>query len=466
MPYTLVFVAMVALFLVATIIAVMSRYKRCPSNRILVKYGNVGRDRAALPIHGGATFVWPVLQNYAFLDLTPMTIDIDLKGALSKQNIRMNVPSRFTIGIATDEEGMNNAAVRLLGESRDQIEALARDIIFGQLRATIATMNIEEINAEREIFEQKVTSNVETELKKIGLRFINVNIADVQDESLYLESLGKRAAAEAVNAAKVAVADQDRSGAVGAAEADREQRVQVASANATAVTGENQSKVNIANSDAARRVAEAEAKRLGDAADLVKAAGAETEGFVAQTAAQEARAATERARQNAEVVVPAEIAKQKLVIEAEANQRQVQLAGEAKGAATRAELEGEAEGTYALLSKKAEGFRELVAAAGSAEKAFMLMVAEQLPMLAEVQAKAISNIKFDKIVVMDGGGANGAANTTAEWLSGVTKMLPGLHMFAEMAGMELPAALGRKLNGTNALEGPGDTDIVPTPPAE
>jgi flotillin len=458
MPYTLIFVAMVALFLVATIIAVMSRYHRCPSNRILVKYGNVGRDKAALPIHGGATFVWPVLQSFAFLDLTPMTIDIDLKGALSKQNIRMNVPSRFTIGIATDEEGMNNAAVRLLGESQEQIEALAKDIIFGQLRATIATMNIEEINAEREIFEQKVTTNVETELKKIGLRFINVNIADVQDESLYLQSLGKRAAAEAVNAAKVAVADQDRSGAVGAAEADREQRIQVASANATAVTGENESKVNIANSDAARRVAQAEAKRLGDAADLVKAAGAETEGFVAQTAAQEARAATERARQTADVVVPAEIAKQRLVIEAEAGQRQVQLAGEAKGAATKAELEGEADGTYALLSKKAQGFKELVEAAGSAEKAFMLMVAEQLPMLAEVQAKAISNIKFDKIVVMDGGGANGGGSTTADWLSGVTKMLPGLHLFAEMAGMELPAALGRKLNGE------ADNDIAPATP--
>src|SRR3989440_4073038 len=273
MPYTLIFVAMVALFLVATLIAVMSRYHRCPSNKILVKYGNVGRNKAALPTQGGATFVCPVLQSFAFLDLTPMTIDIDLKGALSKQNIRMNVPSRFTIGIATDEEGMNNAAVRLLGESQQQIEALAKDIIFGQLRATIATMNIEEINAEREIFEQKVTNNVETELKKIGLRFINVNIADVQDESLYLDSLGKRAAAEAVNAAKVAVADQDRAGAVGAAEADREQRIQVASANAAAVTGENESKVNIANSDAARRVAQAEAKRLGDAADLVKAAG-------------------------------------------------------------------------------------------------------------------------------------------------------------------------------------------------
>jgi flotillin len=458
---TLLFIGAVAVFLVGTLIAVMSRYQRCPSNQILVKYGNVGKHRAALPIHGGATFVWPVLQSYGFLDLTPMTIDIDLKGALSKQNIRVNVPSRFTIGIAVDEEGMNNAAVRLLGLSPVQIEALAKDIIFGQLRATIATMNIEEINAEREIFEQKVTTNVETELKKVGLRFINVNIADVQDQSLYLDSLGKRAAATAVNEAKVAVANQDRSGAVGAAEAVREQRINVAAADAAAVGGENEAKISVANSNAARLVAEAEAKRLGDAAHLVKAAAAEREGFEAQTAAQTARAETERARQNADVVVPAEIAREKLVIEAEAEKRQTMLAGEAKGAATRAELEGEADGTYALLSKKAKGFEELVKAAGGAEKAFMLMVAEQLPIIAEIQAKAISNIKFDKIVVMDGGGGNDGANATASWLSGVTKMLPGLHQFAEMAGMELPGMLGKK------LEDSGRGTALPAPaPAE
>ena len=455
---TLIFIGAVALFLVGTLIAVMSRYQRCPSNQILVKYGNVGRNKAAQPIHGGATFVWPVLQSYGFLDLTPMTIDIDLKGALSKQNIRVNVPSRFTIGIAVDEEGMNNAAVRLLGLNAAQIEALAKDIIFGQLRATIATMNIEEINAEREIFEQKVTSNVETELKKVGLRFINVNIADVQDQSLYLESLGKQAAATAVNEAKVAVANQDRSGAVGAAEAVREQRINVAAADAAAVGGENEAKISVANSNAARLVAEAEAKRLGDAAHLVKAAAAEREGFEAQTAAQTARAETERARQNADVVVPAEIAREKLVIEADAEKKQTMLAGEAKGAATRAELEGEDEGTYALLSKKAKGFEELVKAAGGAEKAFMLMVAEQLPIIAEIQAKAISNIKFEKIVVMDHGG-NGGATTTASWLSGVTKMLPGLHEFAEMAGMELPGMLGKKLEdntGGTALPAPAE----------
>src|SRR5260221_9909025 len=110
---TLFFIGAVALFLVGTLIAVMSRYQRCPSNQILVKYGNVGKNKAAQPIHGGATFFWPVLQSHGFLDLTPMTIDIDLKGALSQQNIRVNVPRRLTIRIPIDQEGINNAPVHL-----------------------------------------------------------------------------------------------------------------------------------------------------------------------------------------------------------------------------------------------------------------------------------------------------------------------------------------------------------------
>ena len=105
---------------------------------------------------------------------------------------------------------------------------------------------------------------------------------------------------------------------------------------------------------------------------------------------------------------------------------------------------GEAEGIYQQLSKKAEGFKEIVTAAnGNPDKAAMLMVVEQLPTVVEAQAKAISNIKFDKIVVMEGG--NSGNNTTAEWLSGITKVLPPLHEFANMAGVKLPATLGNIL---------------------
>ncbi len=259
-PTVIVIVLLVVLAVVSAI-AAMRRIKTCPSDRILVKYGQVGGDRMAKAIHGGTTFVIPVIQGYRFLDLTPMTVDIDLRGALSKQNIRVNVPSRFTFGIGTIPELMNNAAERLLSLDNSQVEDTAKDIIYGQLRATIAMMNIEEINGDREKFESRVLENIESELMKIGLRLINVNISDITDESGYIEALGQRAAAEAINQAKVQVAQQDRDGAVGSAQADQEQRVSVAEANARAVTGENQAKAVEASSQADLREAQAEAKR-------------------------------------------------------------------------------------------------------------------------------------------------------------------------------------------------------------
>jgi flotillin len=436
---------------VATIVTAMARYKRCPSNKILVKYGRIGGGKSALPIHGGATFVWPLLQDFEFLDLAPITTDIALRGALSKQNIRVNVPSRFTFGIGTTPELMQAASERLLGMSPDQIEETARDIIFGQLRATIATMDIEEINADREIFEQRVMNNIETELTKVGLKLINVNISDITDESGYLEALGQRAAAEAVNQAKVDVAERDRDGESGAAEAKQQERVNVADANAKAVTGENTAAVVEAKSDAERKVAEAEARRKGDAATAVKDAEALKEGYEAEKTAEETRAERDRATQTADVVVPAEIDKQKVVIDAEAAKQQEVLAGQARGEAIQAELEGQAKGLKAIVD----------AAGGDPDKAAMLMIVDKLETIAKLQAEAISNIEFEKVVVFDGGASDGGANTTANWLSGITKILPGLHEFATMAGMTLPEMLGTKLEDTDTVH--AEQSAVPQP---
>jgi len=213
-----------------TIIAFARRYKRCPSDKILVIYGKIsggGTDGlSAKCLHGGAAFIWPVLQNYRFLDLTPMAIDINLQGALSHQNIRINTPSTFTVGISTVPGVMENAAERLLDVPMDEIAELARDIIFGQMRVVLATMPIEEINADRDKLIENIFSGVEVELKKVGLRLINVNIHDITDESGYIDALGKEAAAHAINEAKVAVAQKERDGNIGAAEAQRDQRIQ------------------------------------------------------------------------------------------------------------------------------------------------------------------------------------------------------------------------------------------------
>ena len=170
-----------------------SRYQKCPSDRILVIYGKTKSGQSSKCLHGGAAFVWPVIQAFEYLDLTPIPIDIPLEGALSKQNIRVNTPSTFTVGISTDPSVMANAAERLLGLQLTQVRDLARDIIFGQMRFVISTMDIEAINGNRDQFIEQIADGVEAQLRKVGLRLINVNIKDITDESGYLDSLGKEA---------------------------------------------------------------------------------------------------------------------------------------------------------------------------------------------------------------------------------------------------------------------------------
>ena len=186
-----------------TLYVATSRYKLAPSDKILVVYGNVKGRGAAECYHGGGTIVWPLIQHYAYLDLNPMSIRIDLQHALSQQNIRINVPSTFTIGISTDPLIMQNAAERLLGLSQQHQEDIASDIILGQLRLTIATLTIEQIYQDREVFLNQVASNVDSELHKIGFYLINVNIGDITDEAGYIEALGSKATARAMAEAKL-----------------------------------------------------------------------------------------------------------------------------------------------------------------------------------------------------------------------------------------------------------------------
>ena len=275
---------------VVFLFAMIRRYKRCPSDSILVVYGKTGGGQSAKCIHGGASFILPIFQDYEFLDLTPMSIEVNLTNALSKQNIRVNVPSRFTIGISTEPSVMQNAAERLLGLHLDAVQDLAQEIIFGQLRLVVASMDIEEINSDRDKFLSHITHSVEAELKKVGLKLINVNITDIHDESGYIEALGKEAAAKAINEAKVSVAQKVRDGSIGEANALQDQRIQVAAANANAVHGENTAKVQVANSNADRRSREAEAEKIANAAEKVQAAKALEEAYAAEKIAEDARA--------------------------------------------------------------------------------------------------------------------------------------------------------------------------------
>lgn len=445
--YFVILISVAALFAFLVIVAMMRRYKRCPSDRILVVYGKIGKGadketRSAKCIHGGAAFIWPVIQSYAYLDLTPISIEINLTSALSKQNIRVDVPSRFTVGISTEPNVMNNAAERLLGLTKDLISNLAKDIIFGQLRLVVATMEIEEINSNRDLFLAAVSSNVEAELKKIGLKLINVNVTDINDESGYIEALGKEAAAKAINDAKKSVAEKNRDGEIGQAMAHQEQRVKVASADASAVQGENIAKVTIANSDADRREKEAEANRRAVAAEKVTEARALEEAYAAQKLAENVRAERDKATQVANVIVPAEIDKQKVEIAAEAMAEQIRRHAKGEADAIYMKMEAEGKGILEILSKQAQGFDKLVQAAGNdPQKAVMMMIADKLPELVKTQVEAIKNIKIDKVTVWETGSGKDGKTSTANFLQGMLGSIPPLDDVFRSAGLELPSYL-------------------------
>jgi len=433
---------------VVLFVSIINRYRRCPSDKILVVYGTTGNRGSAKCIHGGGTFVWPIIQDYAYLSLTPISIDANLTNALSRQNIRVDVPSRFTVGISTDPDYMTAAAERLLGLTPGQIQELARDILFGQLRLVIATMSIEELNNDRDKFLEAISANVEVELKKIGLRLINVNVTDIKDESGYIEALGREAAAKAINEAKVRVAEQDKVGEIGKADAQRETRIRTSEANALAVKGENEAKIEIANSDAIRREAEAEALRKASAAEKVANARALQEAYAAEREAEEARAERERSTQTANVLVAQEIEKTRRIIEAEAEAEKTRVKAKGEADAIFAKMEAEAKGYYEVLTKQAAGYDKMVqAAGGDANKAYQLLLIEKLPELVQTQVEAIKGINIDHVTVWDSGNGADGKGSTANFLSGLMKSIPPLNDLFDQAGLNLPEYLGKKKEG-------------------
>ncbi len=454
------------LVLVAAVMFFAQRYKRCPPDQIMVIYGRTektveGRPKPSKTLHGGAALVWPLIQDYAYISLKPMTINIDLKGALSLQNIRINVPSTFTIGVSTEPSIMANAAERLLGFRIEDIEEMAKEIIFGQLRLTVATLTIEQINQDRDAFLELIQKNVGAEMRKVGLYLINVNIADITDESDYIDSIGKKAAATAVEQARVDVANAERDGAIGAAKADRareievaeneaeaekgrkaaeaDQRVFVEQQEAMAVAGENTAQAEIAQVNADLAEAEASAKQRADVATAT-----------AEAAIQRALYSEEEERLKASEIVKENIVKQQVEIAADAEAERQRRIARGEADAILAKYEAEAEGIQKVLDAKAQGYNNLVSSAsGDPKAAATLLMVEKIEAMVSAQVEAIRNLKIDKITVWDSGNSPDGSSATSNFVSSLVQSLPPIHDVAKMSGVELPDYLGSMTDGND-----------------
>jgi flotillin len=394
---------------------------------------------------------------------------------------------------------MQNAAIRLLGLTPPQIMKQAEDIIFGQLRQVIASMEIQDINRDREKFLENIQRSLEPELRKIGLTLINVNITDITDDSGYIEAIGRKAASTAIQQASIDVADQEKRGAIGVALAERERAVQVASAekerdigtksaerdrmvrvaelekekqvgqrtaafeqesqvkeaeramrisvaeaNAKAVTGENKAKADVANANAGLRVIEAEAYQRAETRQREAEAGVKQAQYMAEAKAAEALSVKVEQEKRAELEAVAKAAKAKQIVDAEATAEMTKIEAMGQAAAIYAKLEAEARGNYEILAKKGDGLKRIVEACGGAQAAFQMLMLEHLDHLSETASKAISNIRFDKIVVWDGGAKDGAPGSTAGFLQGLSRTLPPmLHLMKDIGGVQMPDFFGK-----------------------
>lgn len=479
----LVVAALGVVFLLIIGMTLIARYRMCSPDKILVVFGKVGTGQSSRCYHGGSTFVLPFIQSYSYLDLTPINIDIELRGALSSQNIRIDAPASFTIGISTEPEVMQNAATRLLGRTLDEVQQLASEIIMGQMRVVFASMTIEEINTDREKLIGLITKGVEVELHKVGLRMINGNIRDIKDQSGYIDALGKESAARAINDAQIKVAQENQRGSIGRAEAEREQAIRVANAQAEARRGQNTAQAMIARSDAELASEQAEAKRRTEAAQKVAEARALQESYKAQQEAEIARADREKAQQQADFLVKAEIDKERIRIDAEGKAAQARILqegqsaayliqkqaeadgirkvaeGEADGTRARltaeasgiqAKLVAEAEGTRAILDAKAQGFEKLLRVADDTAGATQLLIAENIVRIAEVQAGAIKGLKFEKVVVMGGGSQGGQSSGPGNFVQDLYKGVLPINELAKSVGLNLPAFLGTEVPAATA----------------
>lgn len=375
--------AILAVVIILTIIGVLSRYRRCKPNQVLVVYGKTGGEKKSAKLyHGGAAFVLPIIQSYDILSMEPMQIDCRLTGALSSQNIRVDVPTTITVAISTNPEIMQNAAERLLGMDTESTENLITDIVYGQMRLIIAEMTIEKLNSDRDEFLDKARKNIDNELNKLGLYLLNINISDIRDEAGYIMNLGKEAESKALNEAQANIEEQEKLGAIKIAVQQKEKETAVANT-------QKEQEIQIAYTEKEKETVVAETKKEKEVAlaltDKEKQIGV-------------AQADRDRAAAIAKTLADKESAIARSKAELEVNK-------------------AEAEGKKKSLMAEADGFKAMVEAAESNPQiAIQYKMVNQWKEIAGEQVKAFEHINLGNITVFDGG-----QNSTGNFLNNVVK---------------------------------------------
>ena len=452
------------LLVASLLILCFKAYKKVPNDKMIVVYGGMGNKKKEGYIQrtcqGGGIFVIPFFQAYETLDLQPISMDVPLKGALTKDSIRINVPSRFTVGIKPDDrDTLNNAINRILQMNTNEIRQQSLDIIIGQLRDVVSRMDIVELVQDRNKFNKLINESVEVELNKIGLSIINVNIEDVTDDEGYIEARGRREMTSAIQKAEVDVSEQERIGAIGVAdnrrekdiivakydseraigvsEAERDAQVRQSDIDAEKTARQNSAKAKVAESNAELATKEADSKRIGE----TSVAKADHDIYREQQIAEQAR--IER-----DTIPQAQVRREEIEIEAEADASRVRINAQGDADSIRLRADADAHKIRTQLEAQAEGIRSIVDACnGDPHAAIQMLLVDKAEEIMAIQADAIKHLKIDSVTLWGGqGGQGGGTSSVGDFVKDVFTMFPQVQDMLNTKNLSLPSSLVETLD--------------------
>ncbi len=202
-------------------VLVRNRWKKSGPDEALIVYGKrklLGRkvrgDEGQIEgfriVRGGGTFVWPAWEQYEYLSLKMMTLDIDLHHVYTVQGIPINVKAVAQVKVKGDVDHIRKAAEGFLGLPSEQIQSTIKETVAGHLRGIIGTLTIEELYRDQKRFQDSVREEGLQDLREMGFEFKSFVFQEIQDDEGYLNALGQPKIQQALKNARIATAQADR----------------------------------------------------------------------------------------------------------------------------------------------------------------------------------------------------------------------------------------------------------------
>jgi flotillin len=475
-----ILVGLVGLFAAMALFA--RNYIKVPPSTVAIFYG---RKHALIDengkrtivgfrvVRGGAALRVPVLEQVAYLSLNIISIPLKIQKAYTKEGVAVTVEAVANVKIGGDDVSLRGAAERFLGMSTDQIKGVIFQTLEGHLRAILGTLTVEEINADRQAFAQKMTDEAAVDLRKMGVNIDILTIQQISDEMGYLDALGKKRTAEVKRDAVIGEAQAQRDATIKSASADQEGKTKRYEADVAIAQALRDKESRQAEFDAAVKAKQAEADQAGPLATAVaRQKVTEQETKIDQVRKQQEvlvqtqEAARREQELQATVVKPAEAERQAAILKAEGERQatviraeatQKELEFEGAGEAAKIERIGRAEAAKVLAVGEAEAEvikKKLLAEAEGLQKkaeawknfndaAVLNMIVDKMPELAQAFATQLAGI--DKINIIDmgtGAGASGGVNKVMSTVGGgMTAMLA---MLKDQFGVDIPKLMQTK----------------------